>query len=645
MQSLTEVRHQTDASSRHDIHAEGGHRIRSVSVIGGFLDGARFDFVEGLNCFIGARGAGKTTVVELIRFALDVPPSREASALELRRIEALVDRNLAGGRVQVTIETKDGLCYVITRTAGEEPLVLTADGKPTDLTLKSGGLFRADIYSQNEVEGIADRKTSQLDLIDNFEAERIAEIDTQIDQVRSALATNANEIVPLQTRIYALGEELGTLAGIDEKLKHFSGTGGENAKTINQAHALKSLRDRERRTVSESRQMLQSFSQELAALNGRLAQQTSVLEDRDVVKGPNGEVVAHVLEELNECGRVVDGMIGDAGKGISAALGRIATASIRLDAIHKEQELEFRSLIEKHRHAQGQAAERTQLERRRNDLLAKERLRQQLREQLSTLQGSRTKLLQRLSELWDERFAIRESVAERINTALSPTIRVSVQQFGNPELYRQLLEEALKSARIKHLIVAQKIAGKFWPVALATAIRERKTAALIDRAELNPEQAEKALVALSNPKLLFELETVELLDLPRIELKDGDTYKDSLSLSTGQKCTAILPILLLDSANPLLIDQPEDNLDNRFIFETVVDSIRKVKTGRQLIFVTHNPNIPVLGDAERVFVLDSDGSAARMANEGTVDECKSEIVTLLEGGEDAFKARKYRYAY
>jgi ABC-type dipeptide/oligopeptide/nickel transport system ATPase component len=277
--------------------------------------------------------------------------------------------------------------------------------------------------------------------------------------------------------------------------------------------------------------------------------------------------------------------------------------------------------------------------------LAKERLRQQLREQLSTLQGSRTKLLQRLSELWDERFAIRESVAERINTALSPTIRVSVQQFGNPELYRQLLEEALKSARIKHLIVAQKIAGKFWPVALATAIRERKTAALIDRAELNPEQAEKALVALSNPKLLFELETVELLDLPRIELKDGDTYKDSLSLSTGQKCTAILPILLLDSANPLLIDQPEDNLDNRFIFETVVDSIRKVKTGRQLIFVTHNPNIPVLGDAERVFVLDSDGSAARMANEGTVDECKSEIVTLLEGGEDAFKARKYRYAY
>ncbi len=135
--------------------------------------------------------------------------------------------------------------------------------------------------------------------------------------------------------------------------------------------------------------------------------------------------------------------------------------------------------------------------------------------------------------------------------------------------------------------------------------------------------------------------------MPRIELRDGINYKDSSSLSTGQECTAILPILLLDSHNPLLVDQPEDNLDNRSIFEAVVDSIRKVKIHRQLAFVIHNPNIPVLGDAERVFVLDSDGTLARKANEGNVDDCKADIVTVLKGGEDAFKAkaRKYWYAY
>lgn len=168
---------------------------------------------------------------------------------------------------------------------------------------------------------------------------------------------------------------------------------------------------------------------------------------------------------------------------------------------------------------------------------------------------------------------------------------------------------------------------------------------LVDQAELNQDQAERVMAALSGSRTLFDLETVELMDLPRIELKDGEEYKDSGALSTGQKCTAILPILLLDSDNPLLVDQPEDNLDNGFIYETVVKSIRDVKTRRQLVFVTHNPNIPVLGDAERIFVLESDGSTARIANQGTVEECKRDIVTLLEGGEEAFKERKLRYDY
>jgi ABC-type lipoprotein export system ATPase subunit len=102
---------------------------------------------------------------------------------------------------------------------------------------------------------------------------------------------------------------------------------------------------------------------------------------------------------------------------------------------------------------------------------------------------------------------------------------------------------------------------------------------------------------------------------------------------------------LLESDNPLLVDQPEDNLDNRFIYETIVSSIRSIKQRRQLVFVTHNPNIPVLGDAERVFVLRSDGETAKVVKQGSVDECKDEIVTLLEGGAEAFQARQQRYDY
>lgn len=115
--------------------------------------------------------------------------------------------------------------------------------------------------------------------------------------------------------------------------------------------------------------------------------------------------------------------------------------------------------------------------------------------------------------------------------------------------------------------------------------------------------------------------------------------------STGQKSTSILPILLLDSDRPLLVDQPDDNLDNGFIYETIVKRISDVKRNRQLIFVTQNPNIPVLGDASKVFVFRSSGSKEWIEKEGTVDECRMHIITLLEGDEEAFRLRKQRYDY
>jgi ABC-type lipoprotein export system ATPase subunit len=138
---------------------------------------------------------------------------------------------------------------------------------------------------------------------------------------------------------------------------------------------------------------------------------------------------------------------------------------------------------------------------------------------------------------------------------------------------------------------------------------------------------------------------VDMEDRPCIELRDGTTYKESTKLSTGQRCTTILPILLVQSERPLLIDQPEDNRDNAFVYDTIVKALRDVKGGRQVIFVTHNPNIPVLGEAERVFVFASDGQHASLRQVGTVDECKEDIELILEGGREAFLQRKARYGH
>ncbi len=618
------------------------HRLKSLTVVGGFLDGLKASFAPGLNCVIGARGTGKTTVLEFVRYALDAMPEDAAAR---KRIESLVEGNLEGGRIELGIETKDGLNYIVTRTAGEPPIVLGEDRKPTKITLKTGGVFKANIFSQNEVEIIADRSLSQLGLIDNFKADEIAEVEAGLRHVGMELKSNASAIAPLEEQIAGLDDELSALPNVAEKLKGMATAAGGDAEAINKAHKLKALRDREKRALEEMSKYLAEYAKNVGEYIGLIGEEAGAHCDEEMLKGPNKEILEKVCHGLKVCGKDVDAALQKVLDRIEAEQGKIETAAGKLEAAHSAQEMAFRKLIEKHQEAQGQAAERNRLDRVRNDLLLKQRQKDDAAQKLAKLREKRTELMGRLSELRDERFKLRKAVADEINGKLSPTIKVSILQYGNPERYGELIEEALAGKGLKPAVIAPKILDSLAPPELAHLVQTRDAELLAEKANLRPEQAQKVLVALSSPELLHELEVVEMTDQPKIELReDGGGYKDSLSLSTGQKCTTILPILLLDSGNPLLVDQPEDNLDNRFIFETIVTRIQEVKRNRQMIFVTHNPNIPVLGDAEKVFVLESDGESGKVTKSGGVDDCRNEIITLLEGGEKAFRQRQERYS-
>jgi len=617
------------------------HRLKSLSVVGGFLDGLSVDFADGLNCLIGARGTGKTTVLEFIRYALDEMPADGAAR---KRIESLVEGNLQGGRIEVAIQNRDGLSYVVSRSAGEAPVVLDANRSPTEINLRSGGLFSTDIFSQNEVEAVADETGSQLSLIDNFRAAEITSIDHRIRTLNADLDSNASKIIPLAQKMDTATDELRALPDVGEKLKAFTEEGGDDAEAINNAHALKALRDREGRAIEAMQARLREVHRAIEAGIGRIGEQMVATITDEMLGGPNGQTVTELQASIRSCADEVDRLLQQAAERIQTETEAVAELAGRLGLAHKQQDMGFHALIEKHKAAQGKAAERSRLERVRNDLMAKQREKVQFAEQMKGLVEERARLQRELSELRDERYGIRKAIVGQINMELSPSIDVSIVQFGNPAEYRRLLEEALRGHRLKQNIVAGRIVDAFWPAELAEVIKQRDAQALVDKAELNASQADKVIAALAGSRVLFDLETVELIDRPKIELNDNGTPKETAELSTGQKCTAILPILLMDSENPLLIDQPEDNLDNRFVFETIVGSIGAIKHRRQLIFVTHNPNIPVLGDADKVLVLDSDGKTARKLNEGTVDDCKSNIVMLLEGGEDAFRRRGERYA-
>lgn len=127
--------------------------------------------------------------------------------------------------------------------------------------------------------------------------------------------------------------------------------------------------------------------------------------------------------------------------------------------------------------------------------------------------------------------------------------------------------------------------------------------------------------------------------------ENSNDFKSLSTASAGQKTTAILTFLLSFGSIPLLLDQPEDDLDNRLVYDLIVDRLKLAKDNRQIIVVTHNANIPVNGDAEYIISMDSESRYTSILHSGTVerDEIKREICDVMEGSEKAFRMRSERY--
>ena len=125
----------------------------------------------------------------------------------------------------------------------------------------------------------------------------------------------------------------------------------------------------------------------------------------------------------------------------------------------------------------------------------------------------------------------------------------------------------------------------------------------------------------------------------------SDKYKSLKNASAGQRTTAILTFILSNGSNPLILDQPEDDLDNHLIYELVIEKLKICKEKRQVIVVTHNANIPVNGDAELIIAMNSNSEYIEIYKSGGIEdeELKSEICDVMEGGKQAFSMRANRY--
>ena len=619
------------------------HQIKSLEITGGFLDGLKIDFEDGLNCIIGGRGTGKTTIIEFIRFALDKMPDEIFDAGRYESIKKLIENNLGNGTVRLVVKTRDGQILNFERQASSNaPTITDAEGTLLEFETHTSILFNAEIYSQDEIEEIAANPFFQLELIDKFESQKIAEVDSKIRIAKSELKQNAANIAKLKNSISICKEKTATLPEVFQKLKSVQLSNAANTLPLQQEINNHATREKEKACIEGLSAFCQSTHNELEIISSSLM--TQLAELFEIENAPNKNLLEEYHRECENAVKNASAHLFEASTIFNSLFTKIPEWQTKLVALHGTQDKKYHELLNQHEKEKARAMERASLLKIYNDLLLHKKQLEKAEIELGGLKTTRQNLLRRLSDLRDERYSLRQKIVNDLNHQLSPSVKIAVEQFGNVEEYEKLLKETLTGSGLQYTRIIPK-ALKISPETLARLVSAQDTKTLSEKLDLNTEQVAKFIAAFYDKENLYALETAELHDKPSIQLKSGAEYKDSFSLSTGQRCSTILPILLLRSESPLLIDQPENNLDNAFIYNPVVTTLKNLKGSRQCIFVTHNPNIPVIGNAAGVYFMTSDGAHGKIEKHGNVDSLKNEIAALLEGGEEAFKTRYKLYGY
>ncbi len=650
--STTSTPHPVDPSAGDSAHATGPghHKLRRLRVYGGFLDQLDVRFTDGLNCIIGGRGSGKTTVLEFIRYALNKIPGQETSSEKAQReqLHALLLANLGKtGCVELEVESREGLTYNVRRAAGDPPVVTDASGKRLDAAvLKSSVLIDAALFSHNQIEDISKSPQAQRDLIDRLCSHSLQAIATDVQEAAARLKENAQQVIQLSARIETARQSLVDLSSWERKLEA-ANAALESAGVppgLQLASNNRSLRQKERGCVDHTRKVVSELREQIAATLPQQIRQLAGRIPQEVQEGPNGELLNGLARTLVRRETELEILLSPVLERLAQLEQEVSQVDAALVTAHKPQEEEYGRLMaaaEAHsariKDRDAAAREVVRLSSAKQDLDTYER-------DLEAAQRERVHLRAAFQAARTRRHDARAKAADTVSTRLGGRVRVKVKADAARGPYREFLVSIMKRSGRQYRAPIDKLIKLVSPARLGELCDRDDHDALAGTTEVTPDFAEALFKQLrGEPERRFTLDVIDLEDAPRIELKIGDTWRPSHQLSTGQKSSAILPILLLESEAPLLVDQPEDNLDNSFISDAIVPQVRDIKGRRQLLFITHNPNLPVLGDAENVCVLEADGRSSRLLAAADVHGAKQHILRLMEGGLEAFKRRQAEY--
>ncbi|MFE8031896.1 AAA family ATPase, partial [Thiohalocapsa marina] len=552
---------------RHDQMDEGHYsRIEHMRVSGGYLDGLEIDFSGHLNTVIGGRGTGKSTLLECLRYALDM----SHHGIDARKQgDLIVKENLGrfGGRIELDIVSAANNMrrYHVIRRYGEPPRVKDCDGNESNLhpsDLHPG----VEIYGQNEIYELARDGTAQIRVLDRFLPQE-ARQQRQIDNLIKRIHENATRLQQALSKQDELDQELAKLPKLSEQVAQFRALGIEEklkqAPLLEKERQLKPRLDEEVQMLDEAAQTLSDVMPDLVFLSDKAL---DGLPHAQLLKKGRG-----ILETLQT----------SATDAMQALQQAIKDAHVALDSLGNELDAALamaEEALEKEFSKLPDVAGRrgTDIGRSYQTLLREIQRIQPLEVRAKTittlvvqLQQERRNLLGDLSDLRSQRTDALQLTAKRLNKRLRGHLRIKAVPNGNRQTLKDYLCQLPNISEKRAAWIDD--ADSLTIPGLVKAIRAGEQA--LRESGWGITQGMAAILAKLTPEQLMQLEAIDMQDKVDLQLNvshDGECYRSLAQLSTGQQCTAILHLLMLENADPLIMDQPEDNLDNAFIAERIV---------------------------------------------------------------------------
>jgi len=643
-----------------------------------FMGPIYLEFNNQYNAIIGGRGTGKSTILEYIRWALCDEPRLTMGYEELPSYEAKRD-NL----VRQTLTALNANVQVNFIVNGV-PHSVRRDSANGDLTLKIGGgnfescsesdvrnLLPVQTYSQKQLSSVGVRLEELTRFVHAPIRQQLDDLNLQFNQVALEMRSAYSSLQQKRTLQKEVDNDQREFQSLTERVKAIRGQ-------------LKGIGKKEQLILSQydqyvkEEEIVAAWTEQIGSLRGALINlkqlaSRSLGNTIDLQSLPNAAILQAMREQFT---LLLESLTVDIEENLTRFLETeeegdpFFIAAQKLKAKHDEFDEAYEAAIKK------SAAHETTLNQLRE---LEERLgvvRKRLTANKSALSaaGAPEVHFSNLREQWctihDHRSQLVDEQCTRMTELSNGQIRAMLKKGANVDGIAERLKGAVTGANIRGTKIddlCSRIAMDADPIRKYQIIlNELELLALRDVDDpSNRELAETASLSGAGftgadldrvsqrlaPESWLELCLTRIDDEPVFEYRTReDEYIAFADASAGQQATSLLTALLNQGGIPLIIDQPEDDLDNKVILD-IVKQIWKAKQARQLIFSSHNANLVVNGDAELVACCDyrvaGEQSAGHIKHQGAIDveDIRNEITNVMEGGQEAFRLRKQKYGF